>query len=176
MGFVPKNARWYLAEIVLEHIIESDRRNLVHVNSHLIRAASPEKAYGKANELGRVNRLRYTNTDGKQVRVRFRGLRELRVVHDELEDGVELGYEEATAVPESKLRRWTRPKRELAVFAPRRARRGGPNYMPLTVMRQLEGAGFTRAEVAGKKEHGRKRRRPSSRNAATATRSKRIRV
>ena len=162
MGFVPKGARWYLADVVLEHVIEGERRNLVHVNTHLVEAASPGEAYKKANKLGREHQLRYLNTDGMRVRMKFRGLRELNVIHDDLEDGAELSYEEAVAVSESKLKRWVRPKKELGVFAPRRPRRGGPNYMPLTIMRQLEAAGFSRADVEGRAEPAHRRPSPSS--------------
>lgn len=161
MGFIPKGARWYLADVVLEHVIDGERRNLVHVNTHLVEATSPEVAYRKAGKLGRESQHRYLNTDGKRVRVKFRGLRELNVIHDDLEDGVEISYQELVAVPESKLKRWATPKRELGVFAPRRPSRGGPNYMPLTIMRELEAAGFSRADLEGRSESAR-RKRPSS--------------
>ena len=171
MGFIPEGARWYLAEVILEHVIEGERRNLVHVNMHLVEAASPEEAYEKAGKLGRESQLRYLNTDGMRVRLKFRGLRQLNVVHDDLEDGVELTYQESVAVPESKLKRWARPKKELGVFAPRRPRRGGPNYMPLTVMRKLEAAGFSRADLEGRAEGAhrggaRSRKRPAKRMRA----------
>jgi hypothetical protein len=162
MGFIPKGARWYLADIVLEHVIEGERRNLVHVNRHLVEAASPEEAYKKASKLGRENQLRYLNTDGMRVRLKFRGLRELNVIHDDLEDGAELSYEEVVAVPESTLKRWATPKKELGVFAPRRPRRGGPNYMPLTIMRELEAAGFSRADLEGRPKRAHSKRPPSS--------------
>jgi hypothetical protein len=149
MGFIPKGARWYLADVVLEHVIEGDRRNVVHVNTHLIEAASPEEAYRKARTLGHKSQFSYLNTDHRRVRVKFRGLRELAVLLDDPEDGVEISYEETVGVPESKLRQWGRAKPDLAVFAPCRPRRGGPNYMPLTVMKKLEAAGFTRADVEG---------------------------
>jgi hypothetical protein len=162
MGFIPKGARWYLADVVLEHVIDGERRNLVHVNTHLVEAASPEEAYMKAGKLGRESQLCYLNTDGMRVRIRFRGLRELGVIHDGLEDGAELSYEEIVAVPESRLKRWARPKKELSVFAPRRPRRRGPNYMPLTIMRELEAAGFSRADLEGKPERAHRKHSPSS--------------
>jgi hypothetical protein len=90
MGFIPKDARWYLAGLVLEHTVEGDPRNVVHVNTHLIEADSPDEAYQKANALGRAGELEYANSDGKQVRVAFRGLRDLDVIHEDLEDGAEL--------------------------------------------------------------------------------------
>jgi len=167
MGYVPKDARWYLADVVLEHVIEDDRRNLVHVNAHLVEAASPEEAYKKACELGRSSQRRYLNTDHKRVHVKYRGLRELNVIHDDLEDGVELSFEEIVSVPESRLKRWVKPKKELGVFAPRRPRTRGPNYMPLSVMRDLEAAGFTRADL-----EGRSGRRRSSRSAGHGKRAR----
>src|SRR5437899_2747490 len=113
MGSIPKGARWYLADLILEHTIEGDTRNVVHVNTHLIEAHSPEEAYQKANASGRAGELDYTNTDGKRVRVVFRGLRELDVIHDDLEHGVERFYEEAMNIPDDALERWVRPKEEL---------------------------------------------------------------
>ena len=171
MGFVPEGARWYLAEVVLVHVIEGERRNLVHVNTHLVEAPSPEEAYKKAGKLGREAQHSYLNTDGMRVRVKFRGLRELNVIHDDLEDGVELSYEEIVAVPESKLKRWARPKKELGVFAPRRLRRGVPNYMPLTVIRELEAAGFSRADVEGRHEGAHRSRSHSRVHRAKRRRS-----
>jgi hypothetical protein len=47
MGFIPKDARWYWADLILEFTIEGDDRNVVHINTHLIEADSPEQAYQK---------------------------------------------------------------------------------------------------------------------------------
>lgn len=129
MGFIPIDARWYLADVVLEHRIEGESQNVVHVNTHLVEAGSPEKAYEKALALGRRSEHKYENTDGRQVRVVFRGLRELNVIHEELEDGAELMYTEDVGVSEEKLREWDRPKERLAVFAPIEEKHG-PNYLP----------------------------------------------
>jgi Domain of unknown function (DUF4288) len=152
MGFIPTDARWYLADIVLEHIIEGDPRNLVHVNMHLIEAESPEQAHEKALALGRSSEDEYANTDGKRVRVLFRGLRGLNVIHDELEDGAELAYSEIVGVPEEQLRGWITPKEQLNVFAPIESKRGSPNYMPESVMRMLEAERFSRADIASSAE------------------------
>ena len=129
MGFIPKGARWYLADVVLEHRIDGEPQNVVHVNTHLIEASSPEEAYEKALALGRRGEHEYENTDGRRVRVVFRGLRELNVIHEELEDGAELMYSEEVGVPEEQLREWDRPKERLGVFAPIEENRG-PNYLP----------------------------------------------
>ena len=151
MAFIPEGARWYIAGLVLEHTIEGDRRNVVHVNTHLIEADSPEEAYRKAVAFGRTGEQDYANSEGKRVRVTFRGLRDLDVIHDDLEDGAELFYEEAVDVGEVELGRWVKPKHALGVFLPRRAATGGPNYMPEEVMQMLEAEGFSR-------RHGGRRR------------------
>ena len=129
MGFIPKDARWYLADVVMEHRIDGEAQNVVHVNTHLVEAGSPEEAYEKALALGRSAAHEYENADGRQVRVVFRGLRELNVIHEELEDGAELMYTEDVGVSEEQLRVWNRPKERLAVFAPIEGKHGS-NYLP----------------------------------------------
>jgi hypothetical protein len=141
LGYIPKDARWYIAGLVLEHTIEGDPRNVVHVNTHLIEADSPELAYQKANDLGSAAEREYANTDGMQVRVTFRGLRDLDVIHDDLEDGAELFYEEKTGIADEELRKWVKPKDELNVFAPRSDKSGGPNYLPEMVVKMMEAEG-----------------------------------
>jgi hypothetical protein len=154
MGVIPKDARWYLADIVLEHIVEGDPRNLVHVNTNLVEAESPEQAYQKALALGGDSGQEYTNTDGKRVRVAFRGLRQLNVIHEALEDGAELAYREMVGVPEEQLRGWITPKERLGVFAPIEPKSGGPNYMPQSVLEMLMAEGFSREDVEGSSEPG----------------------
>lgn len=139
MAFIPKGAKWYIAEVVLEHRIEDDSRNVVHINTLLVEAVSPEEAYNKAIALGQSSDIDYLNTDGKQVKVRFRGLRDLNVIHDPLEHGAELIYEEKVGLPESKIRQWVRPRDRMGVFAPIGKRTDIPNYFPASVMNLLEG-------------------------------------
>src|SRR4051794_9440643 len=150
MAYIPNDARWYLADVVLEHTVEGDPRNLVHINTRLVEADSPEQAFAKATALGRESEQVYTNTAGREVRIRFRGLRELNVIHDELEDGAELTYEESAAVPEPELAGWIRPRERLAVFRDDSGfKRDLPNCMPEEVMKSLEEAGFDRRQIEG---------------------------
>ncbi len=149
MAYIPKGARWYLADVVLEHAVEGDPRNLVHVNLHLIEAESPERAYEKAIALGQASQQVYANTDGQQVRVTFRGLRDLNVIHDGLEDGAELVYEESAGVPEDRLSTWLRAKEQLSIFTERRSKHDVPKYMPDSVMKSLEEAEFSREDIEG---------------------------
>lgn len=89
MGYIPADATWYLAEIVEQIAVEGYPRFTVHTNTVLIRADSPEDAYTRAVELGTSHQMAYENPDGKQVTFTFRGLRELVVIHEKLEDGAE---------------------------------------------------------------------------------------
>ena len=118
MGFIPTGAKWYLADIVQQITVEDDPRSVVHTNLVLVRADSPEEAYRRAMELGAAGEQSYENPEGRQVTFKFRGLRDLNVIHDELEHGTELTYREDVGMDEDAIRRWVTPKEELGVFAP----------------------------------------------------------
>jgi hypothetical protein len=118
MGYIPKDAKWCLADIVLEITIEDDPRKVVHTNLVLIRADSPEEAYQKAIELGTANEASWENIDRKLVTFRFRGLRDLNVIHDDFEHGAELSYSEDVGMDEASIQKWVTPKEELGVFQP----------------------------------------------------------
>ena len=136
MGYIPPNAKWYLADIVQEITVDGDPRNVVHTNAVLVRADSPEEAYEKAMELGTDGDLSYENPDGKLVTFRFRGLRDLNVIHDELEHGTELTYSEDIGVDESKIQKWVTTKEELGIFRPIEEP-SGPNYSSREVMEEV---------------------------------------
>lgn len=55
----------------------------------MIHAKSPEDAYRRAIELGKQGESTYQNPAGRNV-IKFRGIKELDVVHDQLEHGAEL--------------------------------------------------------------------------------------
>jgi Domain of unknown function (DUF4288) len=118
MPYIPDDARWYIAEVILEHRVEDDPRNVVHVNLNLIEAASPDEAYDKAIALGRDGESVYENAAGGMVRVVFRGLRDLFVIYEDLEDGAEILYEKKVCVLEDQLRTMVKERDALAVFAP----------------------------------------------------------
>ncbi len=52
MAYIPKDAQWYLADIVIEHRITNEPQNVLHINTTLIQASSPEEAYAHAQTLG----------------------------------------------------------------------------------------------------------------------------
>jgi hypothetical protein len=118
MGYVPAGAKWWLADLAIEFNIEGEAGNRVHYNLTLVRADSREEAYEKALHFGAEAESTYTNSDGHTVNVRFRGLRDLYVIYDQLEDGAELLYEEAIDLPEDELMASIKPKQQLSVFEP----------------------------------------------------------
>lgn len=118
MGFIPADAKWYLAEIVEEIWIDGERDNIVHTNVVLVRADSPEEPYDRAVELGMQGEITCSNPDGKVVRTRYRGLRDPNVIHDELEHGAELIYGWRTGVSEHEILRWVERKEDLGFFRP----------------------------------------------------------
>ncbi len=130
MAFIPPGVQWYLADIVLEHRIDGDSRNLVYINTHLVEAGSPQEAYDKAQSLGRSADEQYENTDGHTVTVLFRGLRALSVIHEPLEDGAEIMYNEEIGVSEEKLVEYCPPRERLGVFLSIEPKTGVPNSMP----------------------------------------------
>ena len=136
MAYIPENAKWYLAEIVEQITVEGDPRYVVHTNIVLIRGDSPEEAYVKAEELGTSRQTSYENLDGKSVTIAYRGLRDLTVIHEELEHGAELIYSENIETDEAAIEQYISPKEELGVFAPRKLSQG-PNYMSKEVFEKL---------------------------------------
>ena len=137
MAFIPKDAKWYLAWLVEEIIVEDDPRNVVHTNLMLVRADSPDEAYEKAISLGKEAEISHENPEGKSVIHVFRGIKDLNVIHDELEHGAELNYEEGIGISNEEIERMLLPKERLTVFRPDEETEN-PNYMPKDIAEELE--------------------------------------
>jgi hypothetical protein len=137
MAYIPEDAKWYLADIVEENRVEGSKTSLVHVNLVLIRADSPEEAYARALEIGQQSNMTYENVAGKTVTVTFRGLRDLNVIHDELEHGAELAYERKVDVSEAQIQKIVRPKDVLGVFDSS-ATEPNLDYMPGDIYHAVE--------------------------------------
>jgi len=146
MGYVPKDTKWYIADLIIEITIENEPRNVIHTNSVLIRADSPEEAYKKSLELGEENNTTYENPDGNQVVFKFRGLLDISPIHDELEHGAELFYHEDFEVPENDIIKMIQPKENLSIFTPV-IRTEKPNYMSKDIYEELLKAGFSKDEL-----------------------------
>jgi Domain of unknown function (DUF4288) len=136
--YIPDDAKWYIAEIIMECQVEGDPRNVVHVNIVLVRADSPEKAFEKAEELGRDGDDSYLNTSDRMVTFRYRGLRDLHLIHDELEHGGELMFEEEIGVLEEDLQAMITLKSDLSVFREFQPRDPyDPNYHSKEIMDEV---------------------------------------
>jgi hypothetical protein len=116
--FIPENTEWFIGELVEEFRASNQDESLIHINTILIKADLPEVAYEKALAFGESANRVFTNTDGVDVSVRFRGLRGLYPVYDRLEDGAELLYEKREGMSEEEITKLVKPKEKLAVFSP----------------------------------------------------------
>src|SRR5580704_1950572 len=136
MGYIPPDAKWYLAEIIEQIAVDGEPRHVIHTNVVLIRGDSPDDAYAKAVELGTAAEISYENPEGKRVAIRYCGLRDLNVIHGELEHGTELIYSEDIGMDDAAIQQYISPKEELGVFAPRKVS-SGPNYISGDVVDEL---------------------------------------
>src|SRR4051794_38699105 len=109
MAYIPQNPEWWLAIMIEEIRVEGAKRNIVHLNHVLLRADSAEKAYSRAMEMGKTASSEYRNPAGKKVTIRFRGLHNLDVIHDSLEDGCELMFQERLGLSAAAVRKLARP-------------------------------------------------------------------
>ncbi|MBF0410594.1 MAG: DUF4288 domain-containing protein [Candidatus Riflebacteria bacterium] len=137
MVYIPENAKWYLADIIEEIKIEDEINSIVHINLVLIKAYSPEEAYKKAKIVGKMYNSKYKNTENKIVITKFRGLRDLNVIYEELEDGSEIIYSRKNNMNDQKIKKLITPKRSLGVFATIKGC-STPNFMPKSVFEDLK--------------------------------------
>jgi hypothetical protein len=152
MAYIPRGAKWYIAEIVERLRVQGDPRAVVHVNLCLIEAAGPTIAYRKALALGKAGEVTYLNPKGRKVSIKFLGLRDLNVVHERLEHGAELLYREYVGLTAAAARKLVTRRTKLSVFRPIEPP-SGPDYSSAEVL-----------EAALKLVHAAKaRRRPTRR-------------
>jgi hypothetical protein len=118
MAFIPKDAKWYIGDLVVETSVDDENKEetIVQINIVLIRADSPEDAFTKAIQLGKDYEMEYKNTEGNLVKAKFLGLRDLNVIHDELKHGAELTYESKEGLSQQDIDQMVKPKELLSVF------------------------------------------------------------
>jgi hypothetical protein len=139
---MPAQASWYLADLVVEVRVEGYKRSVVHINTFLIEANSPEDAYEKAKEVGRGQNNAYDNPEGKRVTFRFRGIHNLaEIVDGVLEHGTEIRWRELQRMTEPGIRKLIPKKRDLVVFSPLKPRQV-PDYTSKEVVEALREVGF----------------------------------
>lgn len=137
MGHIPKDAEWYIADLVMEIIVHGARANVVHRNLRLIHARSPDEAYEKAQKFGRDGETSYHNPKGQFVEISFRGIAKLDVVCETLEDGAELAFEELVGVSSHDIKGMIPPKDRLDIFIPPTpGRERDPDYRSQVIVDQ----------------------------------------
>ena len=137
MAHVPKDAEWFLADLVQEIRVAGTKQNIVHINYVIIHARSPQAAYARAMTIGKKSAMSYKNLHGKMVTIRFRGLGNLDVIYEPLGDGCEIMCREKLGVTEGGIKKMVSPKRKLEVFMPIRGRPGRPDFSSQEVMNEL---------------------------------------
>jgi hypothetical protein len=133
---VENDGQWYIAALVVRIRVAGDRRTVTHVNWCLVRARSGEEAYERALALGRKRDYTDVNPAGKRVTFKFLGLRQLLPIYDPLEDGEEIMFDEYVSANGVHARAKPRKRAELAVFAPRKKRRG-PDYTSAEIVAEV---------------------------------------
>lgn len=95
---IKNNKNWYLVEII-ERCEPNDtddnrplRRCTVYGNYHLIKADSIEKAYDKAEKIGREGNYNFKNSDKMDMKWEFIGIGDLLPIYEDIEDGAELMF------------------------------------------------------------------------------------
>jgi hypothetical protein len=132
--WIPKDMEWFLADIIQELKVADADDSTVWINTHLIKASSPEEAYEKALNHGKLYDNSWTNTDGELVVSRFRGLRDLLLIYEKLEDGAEIMWEEQEDVSEQDIQEMIKPRALLGAIEVHGTKRkkapmGGNNHV-----------------------------------------------
>ena len=86
MADSPEVARWYIAELVEELILDGNVLNVIHRKTRVIFADSEEDAYEKALSLSQEHEVTYLNQTHKGAQTRYWGLNELNLLQEERTD------------------------------------------------------------------------------------------
>lgn len=118
MSYIPKDVKWFLAELVEEIKLADENATVVHKNLTLIGASSADEAYEKSMKLGQSHEDSYPNPEGQLVTIRFAGLADLQPIYEELEDGAEISFTEILNVDQAEIKNWVKEKKALQLFQP----------------------------------------------------------
>ena len=114
-----KNGNWYIVEIIekCEPVERNEKQELRRVttwgNHHLIKADSPEKAFEKAEKLGKEAEYKFTNSDKIEMEWIFVGIGELLPIYEDIEDGTELMWNDYGFISNRRTMRMPYKKKEL---------------------------------------------------------------
>jgi hypothetical protein len=114
--WIPKDMEWFLADMIQELKVGDATDSTVWINTHLIKASTPEEAYEKAVNHGKIYESSWRNSEGEQVVSRFRGLRDLLLIYEALEDGAEIMWEEQEDVSEQDIQEMVKPRELLGAI------------------------------------------------------------
>lgn len=114
--YIPKDMEWFLADVIQQFTFANGDSPSVWINTHLIKAASPEEAFNKASVVGERYNDTYLNTDQVEVTSTFRGLRDLLLIYEPLEDGAEIHWTEHDDLSEEQIAAMVTPKEKLGAF------------------------------------------------------------
>ena len=78
-----ETARWYIAELVEELILDANVRNVIHRKTRVIFADSQEDAYEKALSLSTEHEITYLNQTHKSAQTRYWSLNELNLLEEQ---------------------------------------------------------------------------------------------
>jgi hypothetical protein len=99
-----KQTRWYVAELVIAISVAGHTETVVHENLVLVNAGSDAEAYERALEVGQHYNDTEINPEGREVVVEFLGVNDLVHMHDNLEHGAELCFNEHLAASKESVR------------------------------------------------------------------------
>ncbi len=131
--WIPNDIEWFLAEVVQQFTFGNGDPPSVWVNTLLIKASSLEEGYEKAMVEGKRYDDDYLNSDGVEVKSRFRGLRDLLLIYETLEHGAEVLWQEFDDLTEEQIEGMITPKKELGAFithGPEDESTSEPNEVP----------------------------------------------
>lgn len=83
MADSPDAARWYIAELIEELILDGNVRNVIHRKTRVIFADSQEDAYEKALSLSQEHEVTYLNQTHNSAQTRYWSLNELNLLQEE---------------------------------------------------------------------------------------------
>jgi hypothetical protein len=109
---------WFIAEIIERtESADSDKTNpnrrcTVWGNYHLIKAASVEEAYEKAEKLGNDYNYSFKNQSGVDMENSFVGIGDLLPLYEDIEDGAEILWTDYGLISAKRSDRFIKPKSE----------------------------------------------------------------
>jgi Domain of unknown function (DUF4288) len=110
---------WFLVEIIERcEPVDTDftkplRRCTVWGNMHLIRASSPQKAFDKAEKLGKEGNYTFRNVDKLDMKWEFVGIGDILPIYEDIEDKAELMWTDYGFISAKRSERFVRTKAEI---------------------------------------------------------------